>query len=284
MNPSERNRLLQLPLSDVPFVLFDVESTGLEPQHGDRICEIALVHWRGGVQHGVYETLVNPGRPISPDAFAVNKIPAHLLNNAPPFARVVDALLRQIEGAVLVAHNAPFDFSFLNTELIRLGKPTLNNPLVDTLQLARIFLVQDRYNLGSLARSLGVERPSHRAMSDVVALKAVFVHLLERLRMFGIATLDDLLRAQRGLMPGDPEPQVPAELLTALREGRRLHITYHTGGGEPIPRTILPLEFQHTGGLPRLIAYCYLRNGQRTFYLDRIGALALVEDERLLPD
>lgn len=278
MNSSERNQLLQLPLSDVPFVLFDVESTGLEPQNGDRVCEIALVHWQGGVQRSSYQTLINPGRPISPDAFAVNKIPANLLAQSPSFAAVSETLLGHLEGKVLVAHNAPFDFSFLNVELLRLEKSPLNNPLVDTLQLARTFLNHERYNLAALSRALGVESPSHRAMSDVVALKALFVHLLERLRMLGVSTLDDLLRAQRGLLPGSPEPSAPPALLTALREGRKLHITYRTGGGDPVPREILPLELQTIGGTHRLIAFCYLRNAQRTFYLDRIGTLALVDE------
>ena len=278
MNPSERNQLLQLPISEVPFVLLDVESTGLEPQHGDRICEIALIHWQGGVQQRLYETLINPGRPISPDAFAVNNIPAELLARAPTFDAICDTLLEHLNGRVLVAHNAPFDISFLNTELLRIGRPVLNNPLVDTLQLARTFLVHDRYNLAALSRALGVERPSHRAMSDVIALKALLVHLLERLRMLGVSSLDDLLRAQRGLLPGDPEPNAPPEILLALREGRRLQITYHTGGGDPVPRVILPLELQLIRGMPRLIAYCYLRNAQRTFYLDRIGELAFAED------
>jgi DNA polymerase-3 subunit epsilon len=278
MNSSERNCLLQLPLNEVPFVLFDVESTGLEPQHGDRVCEIALMHWQGSVQRGTYQTLINPGRPISPEAFAVNKIMPDQLIKAPSFEAISARLLEHIDGKVLVAHNAPFDFSFLNVELLRLGKPPLNNPLVDTLQLARTFLVHERYNLGALSRALGVQSPSHRAMSDVVALKALFVHLLERLRMLGVTTLDDLLRAQRGLLPGSPEPNAPAELLTALREGRKLHITYRTGGGDPVARDILPIELQHTGGLQRLIAFCYLRNAQRTFYLDRIGDLALVDE------
>ncbi|HEY0605852.1 MAG TPA: exonuclease domain-containing protein [Herpetosiphonaceae bacterium] len=269
---------MQLPLSDVPFVLFDVESTGLEPQNGDRVCEIALIHWQGGVQRDAYQTLINPGRPISPDAFAVNKIPASLLAQSPSFAAVSETLLGHLEGKVLVAHNAPFDFSFLNVELLRLEKSPLNNPLVDTLQLARTFLNHERYNLAALSRALGVESPSHRAMSDVVALKALFVHLLERLRMLGVSTLDDLLRAQRGLLPGSPEPSAPPALLTALREGRKLHITYHTGGGDPVPREILPLELQMIGGTHRLIAFCYLRNAQRTFYLDRIGKLDLVDE------
>lgn len=278
MDSFERSQLLQLPLGDVPFVLLDVESTGLEPHSGDRLCEIALAHWRGGTQTGVYETLINPERPVSPDAFAVNNISEHLLAQAPTFAEISDTLLAHLHGNVLVAHNAPFDFSFLNTELLRSGKPAINNPLIDTLQLARTFLNYDRYNLAALSRALGIERPSHRAMSDVIALKALFAHLLERLRMLGVRTLDDLLRAQRGLMPGDPEPHAPAALLTALREGRTLSITYRTGGGDPVPRTILPLEFQTNQGMPRVIAYCYLRNSQRTFYLDRISDLALIED------
>lgn len=278
MNSSERQQLLQLPLRDVPFVLFDVESTGLEPQQGDRICEVALMHWRGGVQQAAFQTLINPDRAISAGAYAVNHISAHQLADAPRFEDIADTLLEHLHGRVLVAHNAPFDFSFLNTELIRSGRPALNNPLIDTLQLARTFLNHDRYNLATLARSLGVDPPSHRAMADVIALRAVFAYLLERLRKLGIETLDDLLRAQRGLLPGQPEPKAPTDILLALREGKRLHITYHTGGGEPVPRTILPLELQHTGGLPRLIAYCYLRNSQRTFYLDRIGSLRLLDE------
>lgn len=278
MESSERQQLLQLPIHDVPFVLLDVESTGLEPQNGDRLCEIALVHWRGGSQHSAYETLINPQRAVSADAFAVNRISASMLQHAPTFAQISETLLEQLDGKVLVAHNAPFDFTFLNTELLRIGKPVINNPLIDTLQLARLFLVRDRYNLAALSQTLGVQRPSHRAMSDVIALQALFAHLVERMRMFGVYTLNDLLRAQRGLMPGDPEPHAPAEILTALREGRRLLITYRTGGGDPVRRTILPLELQQSKGTQRLLAYCFLRNAQRTFYLDRIGDLALADE------
>ncbi len=275
MNPSERQRLLHLSLDAVPFVLLDIESTGLNPQHGDRICEIALIRWQGGVQQHTFQTLVNPQRPISPAAFAVNRIEANALRRAPTFADVCDQVLEQIEDAVLVAHNVPFDVACLDAELLRLGRPHVTNPLVDTLQLARSFLNYDRYNLGSLAQALGLERPSHRALSDVLALKEVFLHLLGRLRMLGVTTLEDLLRAQRGLLPGQPEPTAPPALLTALHEGRRLQISYRTGGGDPIPRTILPLELQNVGMNTRIIAFCYLRNEQRSFYLDRITDLAL---------
>jgi len=278
MAHAPRQHLLQLPLDAVPFVLLDIESTGLDFQRGDRICEVALMCWQNGSVQHTWETLVNPGRPVSPGAYAVNRIDADALKRAPTFVQVCDHMLQLMNGAVLVAHNAPFDIASLDAELVPLGRPAIANPLVDTLQLARAFLNRDRYNLGALAELVGAARPSHRAMSDVVALREVFAYLLNRLRMLGVATLDDLLRAQRGLLPGQPEPTAPAALLQALREGRRLHISYRTGGGDPIPRMILPMELQQTRNSTRIVAFCYLRNGQRTFYLDRISELALVDD------
>ena len=274
----DRQALLALPLQEVPFVLLDVESTGLDAKAGDRICEIALVHWRNGQTLGRWETLVNPGRPISSAAYGVNRIGAAALAAAPPFSDVAEALLRELDRAVIVAHNVPFDVQFLNMELARLACPPLANVSLDTLTLARCFLLHDRYSLSALSHDLGFDRPAHRAMSDVVALVGLFEHLLNRLRMLGVVTLADLLRAHRGLLPGEPEPEAPPLLAEALRKGSRLRIAYRTGGGEPISREILPLELQVVRGLPRLIAYCYLRHGQRTFYLDRIEAFGLPDD------
>lgn len=273
------NRLTQLvlPLNVVPFVLLDVESTGLEASRGDRICEIALMRWQDGQVVQKFQTLINPGRSISPEAFRVNRIDAHALKGAPTFAEIADILTKELEGAVLVAHNVPFDVHFLNTEFALLGRPPLPHIVLDTLTLARCFLLHERYSLAALSRDLGFERPSHRAMSDVVALLALFEHLLSRLRMLGVTTLGDLMRAQRGLLPGQPEPEAPAILAEALRNGTRLRISYQKRGAEPMAREILPLELQNVGGVLRLLAYCYLRNSQRTFYLDRIVEFAPVD-------
>ncbi len=272
---SEREALLALPVEKAPFALLDVESTGLEAATGDRVCEVALLHLEGGVVGGQFETLINPGRPIEPAAYAVNGIEAAALVGAPTFSDIADALMHELEGKVLVAHNVPFDAHFLNMELARLGRPSLPNILVDTLTLARSFLDYDRYSLHALSRAIGFDRPAHRAMSDVIALQALFHHLLDRLGRLGVATVADLVRAQRGLLPGQPEPEAPPLIAEALRRGTRLRIAYRTNGGAPVVRDILPLEFQGARDAPRLVAYCYLRNGQRTFYLDRISEMAL---------
>lgn len=268
-----RTALLALPLDDVPFVIFDVESTGLEASAGDRIVEIALMRWHNRTVVRRFETLINPGRPISAAAFAVNRIDALELAQSPTFAEVAPSLLAELEGAVLVAHNIPFDMHFLNTELALLSKPPLDNLVLDTLTLSRSFLQYPRYSLTALSNELGFERPSHRAMSDVMVLQQLFDHLLSRLRTLGVETLGDLVRAQRGLLPGAPEPEAPPLIAEALRNGTRLRIAYRSRGEEPVWREILPLEFQTAREIPRLLAYCYLRNGQRTFYLDRIDEI-----------
>ena len=129
--------------------------------------------------------------------------------------------------------------------------------MIDTL--ARRYITARRYNLGSLAASLGVRLPAHRAMSDVQALRPVFEHLLDILYRRGVYTLDDLLRAQRGLLPGDQESKTSQQLCQAINEGRSLTIAYRTNGGDPVERDILPVGIIIEGRRHLLHAFCYLR-------------------------
>ncbi|HEY1011361.1 MAG TPA: 3'-5' exonuclease, partial [Herpetosiphonaceae bacterium] len=131
---------LDQPLHTVPFVLIDLESTGLDAQAGHRICEIAALRLEGRQVTGEIDQLVNPGRSIDPDAFAVNGITGEMVAGAPGFQQVVPRLLPVLDGAVLVAHNAYFDVAFLTTELQALGLPPLANPVIDTLALARRYI------------------------------------------------------------------------------------------------------------------------------------------------
>jgi DNA polymerase-3 subunit epsilon len=113
IDPFDPNR----PLNQVAFALFDVETTGLSPAYGHRVCEVACLRVHDGLEVGSFESLVDPGRPISPGAFRVNRITPDMLSGAPTFAAVAGPFLALMEGAVLVAHNAPFDLGFLAAEL-----------------------------------------------------------------------------------------------------------------------------------------------------------------------
>src|SRR5262245_46955971 len=125
--------MLDLPLHAVPLVFLDLETTGLYPHQGDRICEVALQRVFGGVVEASLDRLVDPRRSLSPQSFRINGITAEHLAGAPTFAEIAGMLLTALDGAALVAHNAPFDLEFLFVELALAGRPPLAIPAIDTL-------------------------------------------------------------------------------------------------------------------------------------------------------
>jgi DNA polymerase-3 subunit epsilon len=273
--------MLDLPLSAVPLAFLDFETTGLFPSRGDRVCEVAVQHVIGDTVVLSYASLVNPERPLSARSFAINGIGADLLAVAPTFGAIAATVRAALEGAVIVAHNAPFDLEFLHAELRLAGLPPLAAPAIDTLELARrLFARRPSHSLAALATSLGLAAPSHRAMDDVVALRSVFAEMRARLVALGITTLGATLRYARGFAPDDPEPQPPAPIADALREGRLLKIVYSSRTNpEPTERLVRPIELISQHGVVFLRAYCYLREDLRVFLVEKISAVELVGGE-----
>jgi len=269
---------LNRPLDQLALVFFGIESTGLHASE-DRICEIALRRVRGDSLEASYRTLVNPCHPMDSQAFQVHQISPEMLTDAPLFAEVAPNVLPLLQGAVLVAHNAPFDVAFLNNELQRLAQPPLANPVIDTLVLSRRLLRRASHSLASLAADIGLARPSHRAMDDVMALEGLYRYLLGQLAEREINTLDDVLRFQRGLLPGQVEQAPPPVIEQALRQGRRISIIYRSvSTPEPTLRLIRPIEITHERSGLFLRAFCYLRNDLRSFALEKIESMELIEE------
>jgi len=189
----------QSQLDDESFIVVDVEATGSRPYHGDRITEIAAFHVRRGIVTPVFETLVNPERPIPPAVVALTNITAEMVRRAPKFAEVCAQLLGVLEGHVFVGHNANFDWRFLSSEVERAtGRPLIGRR-VCTVRLARRLVPQlRRRNLDAVAHFYGVENHArHRAGGDALATARVFTRLLDAARDRGIDTLDDLDRLAR---------------------------------------------------------------------------------------
>ncbi|MEI2690073.1 MAG: 3'-5' exonuclease [Anaerolineae bacterium] len=112
-------------LGNITFAVLDVETTGLSAASGHRICEIALLRWRGGKVLESFESLIDPQRSISPGAAAVNGLSDFQIRGQPLFDQVAEQVQAMLAGAVLVAHNAAFDLSFLAAEWRRLRWPPL---------------------------------------------------------------------------------------------------------------------------------------------------------------
>lgn len=266
-----------VPLDQTSLVFLDIESTGLHPSD-DRVCEIALRRVRGQRVEASYTALVNPQRPMGSQAFQVHRITPAMLASAPTFAMIAPNVLPLLADATLIAHNAPFDMAFLSGELARMGMSALTNPVIDTLVLSRRLLRRASHSLASLSADLGLVQPSHRAMNDVLALQGLFAHLTTHLSALGITTLEDTLRLQRGLLPGQQENVPPAIINQALSEGRRLQIVYRSlSSPEPTLRLVRPIEITHERSGMFLRAFCYLRNDLRSFALEKIDSMELAD-------
>ena len=188
---------LGTPLSDVTFVIVDLETTGGRPAP-EGITEIGAVKVRGGEILGEFATLVDPGAPIPPTITALTGITTAMVMTAPRIATVLPSFLEFLgDDAVLVAHNAPFDVGFLKAACSGLGTTWPAPDVVDTVKLARALVPRDEapnHRLGTLAALFGAATtPNHRALADARATVDVLHALIGRLGSLGITTREDLL-------------------------------------------------------------------------------------------
>ena len=184
-----------LALTQVEFVVVDVETTGWSPAEA-RITEIGAVKLQAGRITGEFSTLVDPAIPIPPDIEALTGISSRMVSAAPPAAEVLPAWLRFADGCVLTAHNAPFDLGFLRAACGACGLPWPAFAVLDTVAVARQALVQGEVpdcKLATLASFFETPAaPRHRALADARATAAVLDVLITRLALLGIRTLDEL--------------------------------------------------------------------------------------------
>lgn len=165
------------------MVLFDTETTGLEPHLGHRVVEVAALELLNDLptdQH--FHSLIDPGREISYEATRVHGITSAQVAGKPRFADIAGPLLDFFGDSTLVAHNAEFDFAFLNAELRLLGLPPLDpSRRIDTLALAKARFPGLPNSLDALCRRFSIDlsgRSRHNALLDCRLLANVYVELM----------------------------------------------------------------------------------------------------------
>ena len=177
---------------DQPFVVFDVETTGLEP-HRNRVIEIGAVRVEKGVEVARFQTFVGLDGAIPAKIVHLTGITDDMLQGAPKAEEAMERFLAFAEGAALVAHNAPFDTGFIQAELGRLGQ-TWSPTVVDTLALSRALQPNSRsHKLQDVAKHLNVKLENHhRAMHDALCTAGVLVKMLDMLQERNINRLCDI--------------------------------------------------------------------------------------------
>ena len=163
-------------------VLFDTETTGLDPASGDRLIEVAALELVRDLPTGRrFHTLIDPERDVPEEASRIHGFTRADLTGKPKFADVADELMAFFGDAPLIAHNAPFDFGFLNAELARLDLPKLSpDRMVCTLVMAKSRFPGLPNSLDALCRRFAIdlsERTSHNALLDCRLLADVYVEL-----------------------------------------------------------------------------------------------------------
>lgn len=202
LSPARTDKLADTRLDRLTYVVFDSETTGLNPRHGDEIVQLAAVRIVNGrrVEGEVFDTLVNPGRAIPPVSTEVHGITDAMVADAPDVADVVRRFHKFAEGAVLIAHNAPFDMEFLRRVEGRLGL-TFDMPVLDTVLLSAVVYGQHEvHSLDALTHRLGITIPEedrHTALGDTIATADAFLKLMPMLAGRRLDTFGSVLTEVR---------------------------------------------------------------------------------------
>jgi DNA polymerase-3 subunit epsilon len=217
MDRAPTGALAEARLSDLTCVVFDTETTGLLPSSGDEVVQIAALRMIGGrrVPGESFESLVDPRRPIPAAASEVHGITQETVAGAPTMETVARRFHAFAEGAVLVAHNAPFDLEFLRRHETGAGI-RFDHPVLDTVLLSAVVFGQgETHTLDALTERLGVEIPPearHTAMGDTIATAAALERLIPLLEAQGCVTFGQTLAAVRrhARLLRDANPAEPA--------------------------------------------------------------------------
>ena len=189
-----------IPLHQATFVIVDLETTGASPKKGAAITEIGAVKVKNGQYLGNFESFVNPLAPIPEYITEMTGITDLMLAKAPVIDEILPAFLEfagSENESIIVAHNAPFDLSFLKSAAKELDLSWPKYKTLDTVTIARQVLSKEdvpNCKLSTLAQFFGtITEPNHRALDDAKATTEILHGLIERLGSFKVYTVDSLM-------------------------------------------------------------------------------------------
>ena len=240
--------LPMLDLSSARFAFLDLETTGLSPWFGDRICEVGIVLTEGRRIKQQVQMLVNPEHPLSLGAASTSGLTDEQLSTAASFADVAHEIV----------------------EFRRLGREIQIPNLVDTLLLARQNFELPSYSLHYLAEAFHVPMvDAHRALPDAHTGRGVFFAIMDSLKQYK-KPLDEYIGIYKSPVWPNDGIQLPTELGEAIYSNKRMFIRYVNGEGIKTERWITPKQVMGLSDYVYLKAHCHLRNDERNFRLDRI--------------
>ena len=269
-------------ISDITFVAFDVETTGLSPV-ANRLVELSGVRFSQTREtFETFSTLINPEVPIPKEVTKIHGITDDMVTHSPRFKAAVSNFIDWAGSeCVFMAHNAGFDVEFLRVNLAKAGLPCPSNAVVDTLVLAREFLRDTpNHQLKTVVEHLGLPCGDyHRALADSVHVKDVFLSMAKN---FQINRWDDLCmngavtKFDYDRFADDSYSSLPEKTMVVVNSIRKaieksLLVTMEYEGQYKSKRTVQPTALIHSRGNIYLTAFCRRAQAERTFRVDRIA-------------
>lgn len=212
-------------------IVFDTETTGLDPARGDRVVEIGAIEISNLIATGrVFHVYINPERDMPEEAFRVHGLSREFLADHKNFAGIVDEFIEFIEDLPLIAHNAEFDVRFLNAEFAKLDRPPLApTRIIDTLAMARRLHPGSPSSLDALCQRYGVDlsrRDKHGALLDAGLLADVYAELMGgRQAALSLQAVAVNKRAGQGEMLSARPEALPARLTGAEIAAHRTFVS-----------------------------------------------------------
>lgn len=271
-------------LASLRFVAFDTETTGIWAAV-NRLVEIAGVRFSlVDDTTETFSTLINPERPIPPDAIAVHGITDEMVADSPTIATVMPQFLEFCSDAILIAHNAPFDLAFLQWEGRRCNLTLPDLPAIDTVDICRkLFKGLGSYSLQSLMQHFRLaEHQDHRALSDAELVRQLFQlaapKFPEMTDIRGFRKISGLYSLADSSPVSIAIPEHLNDLQEALDAKGKVLIRYRNSAGLETERVIAPRWVHEQKNTLYVTAWCELTVEERTFRLDRITSIRLVTD------
>ncbi len=268
-----------LPLNQVPVAYLDFETTGLYAASGDRVCEVAVLRVEPGrKQPRSLSQLIDPGMAMPALAQSIHHISDDMLEGQPDFAAVLPRIAALLDGAVVVAHNAPFDIGFLHNECHRAGLAVpAHGPVICTLDLSRHVFGLNKCSLAALARRFDIPQDNaHRALDDCRTTRRIFEVFFQSLGGPPLPSAQALLAKVAALRKGGAQRKaIDLRLARAARTGETLDVDYtaRNGTGPLVNRRRITVRELRA---PYVDALCHLRGDERVFHTRRI--VDIIED------
>jgi DNA polymerase III subunit epsilon len=266
---------LSTPWRELTFVGFDTETTGKYPVSAE-ICEIGAVKWRGGKVVDVFETLIRPTKPMGSEVIAIHGITNEMVEGAPRIHEKIGEFHDFVQGAIPVAHHAPFDLGFLCLEFEKAGLTPPDLPVICSSLLSRkLFPESENHRLQTLIGFFELEQgAAHRAHDDAKACLEVGLRCLEKL---GEVPLESAMGHQGGplfwsrfsmkAVEAIPEG---AMLVDAIIQEKIVNMSYAKGSSPGQSRRVHPLGLVRSLDGDFVVAYAEKDQQSKRYFLDQI--------------